>query len=143
MKKPLNKSDLEKSIVFSHENFPPGEPPKPLLQRGSAISANVGQDKVGNHDPFLRRISFEKKKKSLDRKKVTALSSLNQFEHFLFVQVLIDHVYHLSYHNKLRKTFSFRVIYSNSVLVYEIPQKKGGEKRITKTETAFSLVAPF
>ena len=83
---------------------------------------------VGNHDPFLRRISFEKKKKGV-RKKVTAFSSLNQIEKWLFLQVwIIDLVYHLIFHNKLPKTFSFQVRYSNSFSVYENPQKRVGKK---------------
>ena len=69
-------------------------------------------------------------KKWMDRitKMATALSLIDPFEKFLLVQVRINLVYHLSNNNKLPTTFSFRVRYSNSVSVYENPQKRVEKK---------------
>ena len=69
----------------------------------------------------------------MDRKKVTALLSLDQFEKKIIVQVQIDLVYHLSYHNKLPTTFSFEL---DVAILFQFKKilKKGWEKRIKPSE---------
>ena len=84
---------------------------------------------------------YENPQKRVGKKRITktptALSSLDQFEKFLFLQVRINLVYHLLYHNKLPKSFSFRVRYGHSVSVYENPQKRVGKKESQKCQLLF------
>ena len=72
--------------IFPHVNFPSGEPsphPKPSLQLEI-------REAVGNQDPFLRRISFEKKKKGCKEKKRLLFRLLTNLKNvFLYWSELI------------------------------------------------------